>query len=218
MQRRAFLSGSILSLAVTGCLSDRPRRETASAAAPSETAGAAAPSETASAAAPTETAGATTTASAATTTTTPATPSDTATQTAELTPETILPPPGDGWTRDRTDGADWRYLGGTDGIRGYYTSPDGVAFQAVVMRARRTSPAQIARNWHCVGRWSVAVAVREFVVAASSGTKQKRQTPDFAPWMSGTPHPGTDDDARALLVRSPVLSRETVASSAASCE
>ena len=208
MQRRAFLSGSILSLAVPGCLSDRPRRETAGAAAPSETAGAAEPSETAGA----------TTAPAATTTTTPATPSDTATQTAELTPETILPPPGDGWTRDRTDGADWRYLGGTDGIRGYYTSPDGVAFQAVVMRARRTSPAQIARNWHCVGRWSVAVAVREFVVAASSGTKQKRQTPDFAPWMSGTPHPGTDDDARALLVRSPVLSRETVASSAASCE
>lgn len=199
MKRRGFVS-TLLLATTSGCLSGDSATPTQES--------------------PTDTEQSPTTRSTTSTTLTTATTkqTETPTQTRALTPKYILPPSGAGWTLEQTSEEDWRYLGGEDGIRGYYTGPDGVDFQVVVMRTLSSNdPKQIGENWKCVGKWSVVLTLRDFVIAASSGTKQTPRTPDFAPWMDGTPHPNTTTDARELLERSPALTTESIDAGEVSC-
>jgi hypothetical protein len=206
VNRRTILAtlGSLLTSA--GCLTERETgtvaSETAVATRTTAASESATPEKTTQTRSVTETAPATTTATA----------------TPDRTADDFLPVSGDGWRLDSTEQEDWRYLGGSDGVRGVYTAPDGVVFHVVVMRVSDpNTPEQIARNWKCSGQWSAVVTFREFVLAASSGTKQPPRTPDFAPWMSETPHPETAEEARELLARSPVLTPDAVASSGVVC-
>lgn len=133
-------------------------------------------------------------------------------------PASYLPNEGDGWERLGTDGADWGYLGGVEGVRARYGGPEGVTFQFVAMRVRDgADPAQIARNWQCTGDVTVVTVHPPYVLAVSSGTKQTPRTPDFAPWMDTTPVPGAAPRARELLARSPRLDDDRVAAGRVDC-
>jgi hypothetical protein len=108
-----------------------------------------------------------------------------------------------GWTRDRTEEFHAKELGGSEGVRGYYTGPDGTGYQVLVLRAGDWAAGN-ARSWRCAG-WQVAFAVDGVALAASTGTAQRTFTPERPPTMAESPVPGTDSRVRELLALSPEL-------------
>ena len=136
--------------------------------------------------------------------------SQTPTATPKLTSGLLLPSPTDAWELKRTEEEDWRYMNGSDGEHGFYTSPEGIPFEVIVVDVMENSePESIAKAWKCDTGWQVTLAYQGFAIAAGSGTSQERGTPD-APKMTRTPSPDTSDDARQLLSYSPRLNSDVI--------
>jgi hypothetical protein len=145
--------------------------------------------------------------------------SSTDTPSSTPSPEDLLPEEGDGWTRDQVEhGAfSWSARGATDGVFGSYTSPENRSYEVVVMEMQpEYSPERKAITWNCTVGWSVALAYRQFAIAASTGTAQETFTPEQPPHLTRTPIPGTAESAKALLSNSSALSREYIDSYAIS--
>lgn len=129
-------------------------------------------------------------------------------QTPASGPEAFLPEPADGWVRDRTEAFSAKERGGSEGVRGYYTGPDGERYQVLVLVSGDWAERN-ARAWRCAG-WQVAFAVDGMTIAASTGTAQRTFTPERPPTMTRSPVPGTDARVRELLALSPKLDRSEI--------
>lgn len=125
-------------------------------------------------------------------------------------PEAFLPAETDGWTLERTSDYDWWTIGGAEGIRGHYTSPDGVPFQVVIMRTTGYAPWSKVRHWVCEVGWTVGLPYEEFAIAVSTGTVQQTFTPEKPPTMTQTPVPDTAAAAKTLLANSPKLTQDQI--------
>jgi hypothetical protein len=136
------------------------------------------------------------------------TPTSSVSPSATSQPRAFLPEPVNGWTRDRTEEFYAKERGGSDGIRGYYTGPDGEAYQVLVLFAGDWADGN-ARSWRCAG-WQVAFAVDGVTFAASTGTAQRTFTPERPPTMTKSPVPGTDARVRELLALSPKLDQSDI--------
>lgn len=123
-------------------------------------------------------------------------------------PEGYLPEPGDGWEQEKTGDYDWESLGGQDGVRGFYTGPDGENYEAVVMFSEDFAEGS-ARSWACAG-WQIALATDGVAVAASTGTEQRTFTPEKPPTMTRTPARGREDRVHEFLTRSPRFTAEEI--------
>lgn len=137
-------------------------------------------------------------------------PPGTATATPAASPEDLLPEETDGWTLERTGQYDWTTIGGAEGVRGYYTDADGVAYEVLIMRMETGSPEAKVEHWTCEVGWSVGLAYEEFAIAAGTGTVQRTFTPERPPTMERTPIPDTTETARALLANSPALTKQLI--------
>lgn len=143
------------------------------------------------------------------------TPTDTgsASSTPKLpAPRSYLPEPNDEWTRDRIAPLEVAPLGGADGIRGYYTGPDGIQYEVIVFVSSRDynyAPGT-AESFACAG-WQVAFTLdRVVAVAASTGTAQRTFTPEAPPTMDQTPAPERVDEVRTLLALSSRLTADEI--------
>jgi|GEM_PF-462272 len=136
---------------------------------------------------------------------------DTDTGTPELSVRETLPEGGDGWTLLDTGDVVPAPLTAEDHARGEYRSPGGTEFRVVIIELPRPGIAAFnAERLACEAEWSVALQYRTLAIAASTGTTQKSMTPEHPPQMTRTAVPGTTGDARRLLRRSPLLSREII--------
>lgn len=141
------------------------------------------------------------------------TSSPTTSSSSSLSPENLLPQEGGGWTQNQVESGafSWSAHGATDGIFGYYTSPENRTYEVVIMEMKTGySPERKANNWKCHVEWNVTLSYRRFAIAASTGTAQRTFTPEQPPHMTRTPIPETTEPAKDLLSNSPELSREYI--------
>jgi hypothetical protein len=106
------------------------------------------------------------------------------------------------------------------GWRASYTGPDGIEFDAVVLRPTDESghrQTELARELRCAG-WQVAVAADGRAFAASSGTTHGQLTPETPVVMDRTPVADSADAAAALLALSPALTDRRVAEAQVGCD
>lgn len=132
-----------------------------------------------------------------------------------LSPRAYLPESTDGWELERTGDFEWSVLGGNDGIRGYYTGPDGGSYEVLVMFSEYPVDGT-AHSWACAG-WQIALALDGVAIAASTGTDQREFTPERPPQMTQTPASGREDDVHELLTLSPQLTAATIADNRVTC-
>lgn len=111
-------------------------------------------------------------------------------------------------------------IGTIHGWRGSYSSPQGVTFDALVLRPESptvgTRPDAIGAKLACVG-WQAVVVYDNTVFVASSGTPQKTRTPETPVVMEKTAVAETTDEAETLLSFAPALTRERIATYSVEC-
>lgn len=152
------------------------------------------------------------------TTTSPETPTQSPTGTPETSAEEVLPEPDEDWTHVETSSIELVPLIESDNIRGEYRNTEGTRFRVIIAKLPRAGIAnRIAERWQCQVEWSVALQYQSFAIAASTGTTQRTFTPEPPPKMSRTPIPNTSDEARQLLERSPILTREIIEANEIQC-
>lgn len=133
----------------------------------------------------------------------------------QSSPESYLPESTDDWHRNRTGDFDWESIGGTDGIRGYYTGPDGGSYEVIVMFSDYSVEGN-AESWACAG-WQIVLALDGVVMAASTGTDQRTFTPEDPPTMTQTPDRGRVDKVHELVTLSPKLTTRDIEENLVTC-
>lgn len=150
------------------------------------------------------------------TTSEPTAETATSTPTSENpSPRAYLPESTDGWELERTGDFEWSVLGGNDGIRGYYTGPDGGSYEVLVMFSEYPVDGS-ARSWACAG-WQIALALDSVAMAASTGTDQRTFTPERPPQMTQTPASEREAEVRELLTLSPKLTAAVIEDNRVEC-